>query len=176
MLGFYGLPVVVNSPTAEKAPAPATPSVPVETTSPSPSASSGTPSPSARTSKPTKKPSDVFKSLTLEIAEDYGISLDDDPMRPVSRDYDKELYWYDGALYVGEGAQMVVLHRQESGTYQTCSTVTRFEDYVNIPLGKGDRFCLISPTGLVALVENVGGDGPYDAYVTLKLTIWNGSY
>ncbi|MFE5941332.1 hypothetical protein [Streptomyces sp. NPDC056480] len=183
VLGFFGLPILLNSPTANTRvpPAVAAPSTTTDapTTTPPPS---GTPpptptaTPASTPSASAGRPSDVFRTLSVELADDYGFDLDDDPIRPVSRDADKEIYEYAGEFRSDQGAQFVPLKRQESGTYATCSSVTRFQDAVETyGMGKGSRFCVISSTGLVALAEYVEGsrEGPY---ITLKLTIWKGTY
>ncbi|MFB7216577.1 hypothetical protein [Streptomyces sp. NPDC056255] len=173
VLGFFGLPFLVNSPTAR----PAAPTVTVTVTAQPP----GTPGASRAatpTTSPTEtggNPSGVYKSVTVDIAKDYGIDLDDDPLRPESRDADKELYEYGGILWTGKGAQLVALDRKEKGDYQTCSTVTRFEDRLDWYMNDGTRFCIISPTGLIALAEYVSG-GSRAPYISLRLTIWNGTY
>ncbi|MBC9715104.1 hypothetical protein H9Y04_21365 [Streptomyces sp. TRM66268-LWL] len=168
VLGFFGLPAVFGSPTARTATPTVTSTVTVTAT---PDGTQASPSESA----PAVGASDVVKSLTVDIAADYGIRLADDPMRPVAQQ-ETELYWDAGNLRVDQGAQLVLLDRKESGTYETCGTVTRFRETVFInDLSKGDRFCLLSPKGLVALAEYVEGEAVAE-YVRLKFTVWNGSY
>ncbi|MFJ5547721.1 hypothetical protein [Streptomyces sp. NPDC093225] len=187
VLGFFGLPAVVASPTAERVAATvtvtATTTVTATVTAPAGGAGgasgsggsdggSGSPSPSAGGA-----PSDVFKTATVDVAEDYGFSLDDDPLRPVRKNEKKrELYRWSAGLWAEEETQLVVLNRNESGTYETCSAVTRFQEKVEISdMKPGFRFCVLSKTGLVSLVEFKEG-GLQQGYVRLKLKIWKGSY
>ncbi|MGW2477886.1 hypothetical protein [Streptomyces sp. NPDC001665] len=166
VLGFFGLPFLVNSPTAR----PAAPTVTETVTAQPPGAT-----PTATPADTADNPSGVYKSVTVDVAEDYGIDLDDDPLRPESRDADKELYEFQGILWAGKGAQLILLDRKEKGDYQTCSTVTRFEKRLDWYMDDGTRFCIISPTGLIALAEYVSG-GSRESYISLRLTIWNGAY
>ncbi|MFF0474991.1 hypothetical protein [Streptomyces sp. NPDC004284] len=109
----------------------------------------------------------------MELTPDYGFALDN--LRPVSRDDQKEIYWYSGHLRT-DTAQFVYLDRKEPGSYDTCSTVTRFTndiDAYSIPAG--DRFCVLAPTGLIALAQVTEGGGKA-GYIALKLTIWRGTY
>ncbi|WP_030193909.1 hypothetical protein [Streptomyces sp. NRRL S-87] len=187
VLGFFGLPAVVASPTAERVAATvtvtATTTVTATVTAPAGGAGgasgsggsdggSGSPSPSAGGA-----PSDVYRTATVDVAEDYGFSLDDDPLRPVKKNgKQRELYRWSAALWVDDESQLVVLGRNESGSHATCSTVTRFQDKVEVSdMKPGFRFCVLSKTGLVGLVEFKGG-GLQEGYVRLKLTIWKGTY
>ncbi|MFE7268844.1 hypothetical protein ACFU9B_44235 [Streptomyces sp. NPDC057592] len=175
VLGFFGLPFLVNSPTAR----PPAPTVTVtETVTAQPPGASGASRAATPTTSPDETagdPSGVYKSMTVDIAQNYGIDLDDDPLRPESRDADKELYEFQGILWAAKGAQLVVLDRKEKGDYRTCSTVTRFEKRLDWYMDDGTRFCIISPSGLIALAEYVGG-GSRAPYISLRLTIWNGTY
>lgn len=176
LLGFLGLPVFVHSPTATPKTAPTVSATPptVETTTASASPTPTTtppPSPST-TPAPTGKPSDVYKIHMVDLTEDYGFALD--KLRPVSRDDQREIYWYSSHLET-DSAQFVLLDRKESGSYETCSTVTRFTNEVSVWMDVGARFCVIAPTGLIALAELTGG-GRDAGFVRLKLTIWRGTY
>ncbi|MFB6836762.1 hypothetical protein [Streptomyces sp. NPDC056361] len=175
LLGFLGLPVFVHSPTAAPKAAPTvtttTPAAETTTASTPPPTTTAAPTPSA-TPTPTGKPSDVYKIQTVELTEDYGFALD--KPRPVSRDDQKEIYWYSSWLNT-DTAQFVVLDRKEPGTYETCSTVTRFTNRFSVWSDVGDRFCVIAPNGLIALAELTGG-GRDAGFVQLKLTIWRGTY
>ncbi|MFI1976252.1 hypothetical protein [Streptomyces wedmorensis] len=177
LLGFLGLPVFVHSPTAAPKTAPT-----VVTTTPAaepttaevsapPTTTTVAPPPST-TPTPTGNPSDVYKIHTVDLTEDYGFALD--KLRPVSRDDQKEIYWYSSWLNT-DTAQFVALDRKEPGSYETCSTVTRFTDRFSVWSNVGDRFCIIAPTGLIALAELTGG-GRDAGFVRLKLTIWRGTY
>ncbi|MFC9387882.1 hypothetical protein [Streptomyces venezuelae] len=178
LLGFLGLPVFLHSPTAAPKAAPtAATAPPVETTTASappptttpPETSLATPTP---TPTPTGKASDVYRTATVELTEDYGFALD--KLRPVSRDDQKEIYWYSSWLET-DTAQFVVLDRKEPSSYETCSTVTRFTNRFSVWSNVGDRFCVLAPNGLVALAELTGGGRDAD-FVQLKLTIWRGTY
>ncbi|WP_026058261.1 hypothetical protein [Streptomyces sp. SS] len=174
LLGFLGLPVFVHSPTAapKTAPTVATTTPAAEpTTASAPPTTTAAPSPST-TPTPTGKPSDVYKIQTVELTEDYGFALD--KLRPVSRDDQTEIYWYSSWLNT-DTAQFVVLDRKEPSSYETCSTVTRFTNRFSVWSNVGDRFCVIAPTGLIALAELTGG-GRDAGFVQLKLTIWRGTY
>ncbi|MEU7018928.1 hypothetical protein [Streptomyces sp. NPDC046385] len=93
----------------------------------------------------------------MELAMDYGFALD--KLRPVSRADQQEIYWYSGHLRT-DTAQFVYLDRKEPGTYETCSTVTRFTNDIDAySLPVGDRICILAPTGLIALAEMTGGRG-----------------
>ncbi|MFF3641696.1 hypothetical protein [Streptomyces sp. NPDC002564] len=173
VLGFFGLPAVFSSPTArtvtETVTATATVTAPADPAKAPPSPSSS--------AQGDPRASDVVRSVTVDLAADYGLSLEDTPLRPVNTsEANKELFWDSGNLRVGEGAQLVVLGRKEKGTYETCSSVTRFRESVFIEhMRIGERFCLLSPSGLVALAEYAGGDIP-SAFVRLKFTVWNGRH
>ncbi|KOG13414.1 MULTISPECIES: hypothetical protein [Streptomyces] len=177
LLGFLGLPVFVHSPTAAPKAAPT-----VVTTTPAaepttadvsapPTTTTAAPPPST-TPTPTGNPSDVYKIHTVDLTQDYGFALD--KLRPVSRDDQKEIYWYSSWLNT-DTAQFVALDRKEPGNYETCSTVTRFTNQFSVWSNVGDRFCIIAPTGLIALAEVTGGGRDAD-FIRLKLTIWRGTY
>lgn len=172
LLGFLGLPVFVHSPTAAPKTAPTVTTTPAAETTPSaPPTTTTAPTPST-TPPPTANPADVYKTQTVDLTEDYGFALD--KLRPVSRDDQKEIYWYSSWLET-DTAQFVVLDRKEPSSYETCSTVTRFTNRFSVWSNVGDRFCIIAPTGLIALAELVDGGRDAD-FVRLKLTIWRGTY
>ncbi len=54
----------------------------------------------------------------MDISTDMGIALDDDPMRPESRDGNKELYEVAGRLHAGGRTQLIALNRKEKGDYE----------------------------------------------------------
>ncbi|WP_306328188.1 hypothetical protein [Streptomyces venezuelae] len=174
LLGFLGLPVFLHSPTAAPKAAPTAASAPpVETTTASAPPPTTTPPETSRaTPAPTGKASDVYKTATVELTEEYGFALDN--LRPVSYVNQREIYWSSSWLET-DTAQFVVLGRQEPGSYETCSTVTRFTNRVSILSNVGDRFCVLAPNGLIALAEITGGGRDY-GFFRLQLTIWRCTY
>ncbi|MFJ6406798.1 hypothetical protein ACIQK9_14935 [Streptomyces hydrogenans] len=76
-------------------------------------------------------------------------------------------------FYAGEKVELVVLKKGETGTYDTCRTVTRFTGH--IPSGpairQGFRFCALTERGATALVEVEAVD-PDEQFIRLRLTVW----
>ncbi|MCX4808811.1 hypothetical protein OG594_45955 [Streptomyces sp. NBC_01214] len=180
LLGFFGLPTLVNSPTAMP---PARPTVTVTVTAPAPSTAPSLPPSTARSSPASdEKPSgrDVVTTASFDLAEGYGFDLEDNPLRPSDRsELDFEFYTTSGSILRAQrGAKLVQLKRTETGSYETCSMVTRYTNALDpYSFSKGGQLCVISADGLIALVDitsaNVGlGINPET--LSMKVTVWAG--
>ncbi|MEJ8651306.1 hypothetical protein WKI65_25265 [Streptomyces sp. MS1.AVA.3] len=181
LLGFFGLPTLINSPTAMP---PTRPPVTVTVTAPAPSVAppSLPSSPASGSPEVDAKPSgrDVVTTASFDLAEGYGFDLEDNPLRPSERsDLDFEFYTTSGhILRAQRGAKLVGLKRTETGSYETCSEVTRYTNELDpYAFSKGGQLCVISADGLIALVDitsaNVGlGIDPET--LSMKVTVWAG--
>ncbi|MFB7234837.1 hypothetical protein ACFCXK_08660 [Streptomyces sp. NPDC056269] len=149
-------------------------------TGPSASEDTGPPDPSAdpsaapsTTSPPPVAPTTPRKPPTprtaqFDLVEGYGFSLNDDPLRP-SEGQLFEVHWssFWNALVADLGAKLI---KDGSKSLADCKKATRFEDSLNeYLLVKGDRFCVISATGAVGLVEVT--DLEPGTYFGLKVTV-----
>ncbi|MFB7411331.1 hypothetical protein ACFCZ2_29525 [Streptomyces sp. NPDC056202] len=153
-------------------------------TGPSASEDSGPPDPSAdpsadpsTTSPPPVAPTasrkpPIPRTAQFDLVEDYGFSLNDDPLRPGEtgpQGQVLEVHWDDffNALVADLGAKLI---KDGSKSLADCKKATRFEDSLNeYLLVKGDRFCVISATGAVGLVEVT--DLEPGTYFGLKVTV-----
>lgn len=156
-LGFLGLPALVKSPTARPAPTATvyvtvTPTPPAASTPGPPAAGPGAiPSPNPSATVPSQPASG---GTTLALAEGYGFRLRG--AAPAVERYSGALDFYRNyaGVHVENNARIVALTAQETGTLETCKSVTRFVRSLDIDsLEAGMRFCFESGKGSLALVE-----------------------
>ncbi|MEU4270833.1 hypothetical protein [Streptomyces sp. NPDC026092] len=181
ILGFFGLPVVFNSPTARTVTetvyvtrtvtvpaAPEAPATAAPSTAPTPSASGG-PGPGA---------DGGARTQTVEIGSDYGIRLDENPLQVRPYEEGVDFYSLPEDFQNGEeGTRLVVLRSGESGSLATCKSVTRFEyrlDLVTLRAGAG--LCLYNAQGTIAYAEVVSNSFKSrrdSGFLKLKITVWS---
>lgn len=149
-----------TGPAASEDSGPADPSADPSTTSPPPAAPT----------TPRKPPTP--RTAQFDLVEGYGFNLNDDPLRPGEtgpQGQGFEVHWDDffNALEADLGAKLI---KDGSKSLADCKKATRFEDSLNeYLLVKGDRFCVISATGAVGLVEVT--DLEPGTYFGLKVTV-----
>ncbi|MET7617407.1 serine/threonine-protein kinase [Streptomyces sp. NPDC005408] len=145
-------------------------------------ATTGTPG-GGQSSKPSEPVADPTPKTYngLNITDDYGINLGDDPVKPIEGDsanaIDFEHEWYLGTIDAKNG-KMVLLRTGQSADLATCRNETRFATSLKIEnLSKGAKFCVLSETGNVGLVTFQGRAAESDPshYITLDVTVWRGA-
>lgn len=171
-LGFLGLPVVFNSPTARN-PAAAAPTATVTTTvtatvtapapEPSPSMSPG-PSSTAQPGAP--------RTVTFDLVGQYGFDLGDDPVRPKEEPVqgENQVHWRSDLhrIYASDEVKFI---NDGSDSVEKCRASTRFlTELKSSELTKGEKVCVITPdhTGLIT-VQDIG-ESPQ--YFKLSVTVW----
>lgn len=174
LLGFLGLPTLVNSPTAaritETVRATATVTM---TATPSGSAVAGEPGPSPQpSSTPSAAPRGT--SYKFDVPMFYGLNFSADP--PVVDKEKVELYYGGQPSIMAMNGRFVVLRPEEEGTLQTCRTVTRYTgELKNSSLTKGTRFCHTTDQGTIALVtilEMPARTGSTSNFFSLETKVW----
>ncbi|MFF4230562.1 protein kinase [Streptomyces sp. NPDC001820] len=136
-----------------------------------------------RSSKPAEPVADpppkTYKGLN--VTDDYGISLGDDPVKPIEGDsantIDFEHEYFIGTIDAKNG-KLVLLRTGQSADLATCRSETRFATLLKVEnLSKGAKFCVLSETGNVGLVTFQGRspEGDPSHYITLDVTVWRGA-
>lgn len=180
LLGFLGLPVFLNSPTANPRALPPSPVASAPTGHPATTTTAPPPASTPPASRPpAPSPSSggppVFTSTSVDVPSDYSITLTDRPVRPRERSsLDLKVARNEGfEFYAGEKVELVVLKKGETGTYDTCRTVTRFTGHIpsDPAIRPGFRFCALTERGATALVEVEAVD-PDEQFIRLRLTVW----
>lgn len=167
LLGFFGLPVVVNSPTARsqvQTPQPQ-PAVTVTVTHTPPAPAVSAPPVEAGTGDPVTK-SDI------KMPDNYHILLSDDPIQ-LHEGVGYDLY-YDSFNGFTTKGQMVKLDPGQEGSLEVCRSDTRYTDIIRkSALTRGTRIC-VQRNDHVALVTirqapQTRNEGEF---VTLDITVW----
>ncbi|MFD5321937.1 hypothetical protein ACFWI8_34505, partial [Streptomyces sp. NPDC127098] len=138
--------------------------------------------PSETTSEPPAEPEPVTYE-DLSISDYYVISLWEDPPRPVRAEagpgYEGDL-GYSGSDFILEprlltsGDNTLALLRQdETGSLDTCRSVTRYTDVLVIEeeAPPGSEICLTTTAGDIGLITVKDYT---TEYVTIDLTVWRG--
>ncbi|MDT0317064.1 serine/threonine-protein kinase [Streptomyces millisiae] len=138
--------------------------------------------PSEPTSEPPAEPEPVTYE-DLSISDYYVISLWEDPPRPVRAEagpgYEGDL-GYSGSDFILEprlltsGDNTLALLRQdETGSLDTCRSVTRYTDVLVIEeeAPPGSEICLTTTAGDIGLITVKDYT---TEYVTIDLTVWRG--
>ncbi|MFI1398079.1 serine/threonine protein kinase [Streptomyces sp. NPDC020681] len=133
------------------------------------------------------KPSEPVKDPTpktyngLNVTDDYGINLGDDPVKPTEGDgantVDFEHEYYLGTI-TATNSKIILLRTDQKADLATCKGETRFATSLKIEnLSKGAKFCVLSETGNVGLVTFQGRSPESDPshYVTVDVTVWRGA-
>ncbi|MFI2345813.1 protein kinase [Streptomyces sp. NPDC019443] len=117
----------------------------------------------------------------LHVTDDYGISLGDEPVKPIEGDsantIDFEHEYYLGSIDA-KNAKLVLLRTGQSADLATCRSETRFATGLKVEnLSKGAKFCVLSETGNVGLVTYQGRspEGDPSHYITVDVTVWRGA-
>ncbi|WP_405603427.1 serine/threonine protein kinase [Streptomyces sp. NBC_01410] len=117
----------------------------------------------------------------LNVTDDYGISLGDEPVKPVESEsantLDFEHEYYLGTIEA-RNAKLILLGPGQSADLATCKSETRFATLLEIKnLSKGAKFCVLSETGNVGLVTYQGRAPESDPshYMTVDVTVWRGA-
>ncbi|MFD5320415.1 hypothetical protein ACFWI8_26690, partial [Streptomyces sp. NPDC127098] len=144
--------------------------------------------PSETTSEPPAEPEPVTYE-GVSIPDGHAISLYQDPPSPeqpeLGPSYEGDLGYigasftsYDRSLVTGDDNTLALLRQDETGSLDTCRSVTRYTDgFLDDEAPPGSEICLTTATGDIALVTVVEY-APVDSssqYVTVDLTVWRGA-
>lgn len=168
ILGFFGLPVVLNSPTA-RTPV-AQPAVTVTVTAApaineTPPGSSSAPSASTETAPITKN--------GIRMPDRYNLRLSDNPIQ-LHEGWGGDLTFYGNTGLSSKEGKLVRLDAGQEGSRADCEADTRYTDTVDDEqLTKGSKICVLSNdhVGLVtiqAAPENRDGS----LFVTFDIVVW----
>ncbi|MEU5545262.1 serine/threonine-protein kinase [Streptomyces sioyaensis] len=120
-----------------------------------------------------------YKSINLP--DDYHLSLADDPVTPTRSDSDSgsDFRYQDNAYsndeLASESGKLVLLRPGQEGSLATCRSETRFTDTIMTnQLTKGAQMCLTADSGHVALITFKGSAPKSDpsSYLTVDLRVW----
>ncbi|MDT0345135.1 serine/threonine-protein kinase [Streptomyces litchfieldiae] len=124
----------------------------------------------------------------LDLPADRIIWFYDDPPTPKETDlgvtYEGDFgfssdWITDNPLATGqEGNTMVLLEAGETGSLDTCRSVTRYTDAIPADSAPpGSQICVTTATGDIALVtvQEYAPEGSPSLYVTIDLTVWPGA-
>lgn len=118
---------------------------------------------------------------TINLPDDYHISLADEPVHPSNSDNDTDIdFSYTDNTYTDdevdtETGKLVLLNAGQEGTLATCRNETRFTDSIlTKQLSKGARMCLTTKYGHVALITFKGYAPKSDpsSYMTIDVRVW----
>ncbi|WP_190123029.1 hypothetical protein [Streptomyces inusitatus] len=178
LFGFFGLPVVVNSPTARALAPTAQPTVTVTRTieaeppASSPTGSAGTAS-SGSDGSSAGGAAPVTKT-DIRMPTGYYLLLSDNPIQ--LREGGNSDLSYNSGVGLRSRGQMVKLDPGQKGTLEECRADTRYTDVIrNSALTGGTRIC-VQRNEHVALVTvreapQTRNDGKF---VTFDITVWPG--
>ncbi|WP_411139073.1 protein kinase domain-containing protein [Streptomyces sp. C10] len=129
---------------------------------------------------PVKDPTPVDYK-TINLPDDYHISLSDEPVHPTDSDNDTDIdFSYTDNSYTDdevdtETGKLVLLNAGQEGTLATCRNETRFTDSILTKrLSKGAQMCLTTKYGHVALITFKGYAPKTDpsSYMTIDVRVW----
>ncbi|MFG3528929.1 hypothetical protein ACGF8B_19565 [Streptomyces sp. NPDC047917] len=169
LLGFLGLPVVFNSPTA-RAPIPQ-PTVTVTATATAPQAPADNgPPPASGDPSPSTEP--VTKN-GIRMPDRFNLLLSDNPIK-LHEGYGGDLSYYLQTGLTSKQGKLVRLDPGADGSRAECESDTRYTDAVDdAQLTKGSKVCVLS-NDHVALVTIRAApeerDGSY--FVTFDIIVW----
>ncbi|MEU9009035.1 protein kinase [Streptomyces sp. NPDC048479] len=134
----------------------------------------------SKSSAPANLPDPTPKTYNgLNVSDDYGINLGDEPVKSVPEDSNGDLaYSYYGVWIKATNGKMVLLRTGQNADLATCRAETRFTETLDVGnLSKGAKFCVLSESGNVGLVTFQGKSAESDPshYVTLDVTVWRGA-
>lgn len=174
LLGFFGLPAVVNSPTARVNAPVAQPAVTVTVTAPPPAG--GTPAESGgQGSTPPPADAKPISKVGIRMPTGYHVVLSDDPIE-LREGYGGDL-GYDSGMNLGfesSGGEFVALDRSQQGSLETCKADTRFADSINKSrLIKGAQVCVYTDSFIgLAIIREAPQERDGKEFVTFDLTVW----
>lgn len=108
----------------------------------------------------------------INLAEQYRLSLTNDPKHPTKDSGDVKFYGLDIGV---DGSRFSVLGPGQAGSYEACRDNTRYTDQLDQEyMVKGKMICVYTDSGIVGLMKITGmGTQPSD-YLALDLTVWQG--
>ncbi|MFE1177122.1 protein kinase [Streptomyces sp. NPDC058773] len=118
---------------------------------------------------------------TINLPDEYHISLSDEPVHPSNSDSDTDIdFSYTDNPYTDdeidtETGKLVLLKPGQEGTLATCRNETRFTDSIlTKQLSKGAQMCLTTKYGHVALLTFKGYAPKTDpsSYMTIDARVW----
>ncbi|MBT2404134.1 MULTISPECIES: hypothetical protein [unclassified Streptomyces] len=180
LLGFYGLPAVVNSPTAGNAAPTATVTATVQVTATvtapaaAPPPADGAPSPSGGA------PTTGGGQSRINLPMNHVLDLMSDPVavapaegsghRGISYDYSTSLY--------PRSAKIILLDSGQQGAEAVCKAETRYSNYLkSSDVVQGSQICVITDKGVVGLLTVralPGAAGSVSNFYAFDVTVWRG--
>ncbi|MEU8686718.1 protein kinase [Streptomyces sp. NPDC048611] len=118
---------------------------------------------------------------TVNLPDDYHISLADEPVHPTNSDSDTDIdFSYTDNTYTDdevdtETGKLVLLKPGQEGTLATCRNETRFTDTIlTKQFSKGAQICLTTKYGHLALITFKGYAPKSDpsSYMTIDVRVW----
>ncbi|MGW3010734.1 serine/threonine protein kinase [Streptomyces sp. NPDC001219] len=118
---------------------------------------------------------------TVNLPDDYHISLADEPVHPINTDSDADIdFSYTDNAYTDdevdtETGKLVLLKPGQEGTLATCRNETRFTDTIlTKQFSKGAQMCLTTKYGHLALITFKGHAPKSDpsSYLTIDVRVW----
>ncbi|MFD8983858.1 hypothetical protein [Streptomyces sp. NPDC059564] len=174
LLGFFGLPTFVNSPTARAVQPTVTATVTVTAAAPSSGSAGSAPSAPLSAAPSTGQGTPVTKT-NIQMTDGYAILLSDDTLTPKKGVKEGLGYQYNwGLMSDGGGEQLSRLDPGQAGSLEVCRAETRLSDKIDEEkLTKGTQVC-VRKSGHVALATIQAAPQQRDGshYITLDLTVW----
>jgi serine/threonine protein kinase len=118
---------------------------------------------------------------SYNITSDYGLDLDEVPPKIVSADSEEmDVSWYDSdfsddTLSASSSNKLILLDRNQTGSYSVCSTDTRYTNSIDKDqLPQGAQVCSVDEDGTVALIKvnKFSPDSSPSNYINVDVTVW----
>ncbi|MGW6970097.1 hypothetical protein [Streptomyces sp. NPDC054952] len=165
LLGFFGLPTIVNSPTARTVRETVTATPPPA--SPAPAAGPPeTPSPTA--------PVEPIRKKDIHMTIRYYLSFSMDPVTPREGEGDFNFFALGDGEINSTGGTVVRLDPGQQGSLDVCTTDTRYVRRLEVAeLTPGTQLCVVNKAN-VGLIEIRALPDPKvpSSYLTFDATIW----
>ncbi|MGW7412113.1 hypothetical protein [Streptomyces sp. NPDC054863] len=169
LLGFFGLPTVLNSPTARaSAPAPQ-PTVTVTHTVGTGPASQAPPD----TAPPVPNPT-ILSKANIRMPTDFYILLADNPIQLHAPDGPRGDIIYNSFNGLESRGNLVKLDPGQKGSLEECKADTRYTNIIRkAALTKGSRICVLSRDHVALVTVREGPQTRDDGdFLTIDLTVW----
>ncbi|MFD0344343.1 ferrous iron transport protein A [Streptomyces sp. NPDC127117] len=169
LLGFFGLPTVVNSPTARVA----RPAVTVTVTAPPLPASGGSVAEPTDTASPAG-PVEPIHTKNIHMTIRYYLSFSLDPVKPREGEGDFNFFALGDGEINSTGGTVVRLDPGQKGSLDVCTSDTRYVRRLEVAeLTPGTQLCVVNKAN-VGLIEIRALPDPNatSSYLTFDATIW----
>lgn len=112
----------------------------------------------------------------INLVDRYHLTLDDDPLKPVSDDSPLDVYYSDISEHIRtENGRYILLRTGQAPTLDTCRNETRYATSIELDvLSKAANFCVLTDAGHVGVVTYQGKSPDTDPsqFITLDVTVW----